>query len=86
MKQGSTRLPAIICVFEEIPAENSGDRTVDGLALRFFGDARRLSDVLQSLSLHLGSVLDLAEVLVQCFQRDRDARYFKDSGQSLKYC
>lgn len=61
------RLPAIVRVLEEIAAENSGDRTVDARGLlaqidlqfigllvkctKVFGDARCLSDFLQSPSL-----------------------------------
>lgn len=87
------RLPAIIRVLEEMAAEHSGDRSVDARGLlaqidlqfigllvtctKVFGDARYLSDLLQSPTLDLCSAVDLVEALVKRFQDYRDETYFE---------
>uniref|UniRef100_A0A8D2ZIW1 HAT C-terminal dimerisation domain-containing protein n=1 Tax=Scophthalmus maximus TaxID=52904 RepID=A0A8D2ZIW1_SCOMX len=87
------RLPAIMRLLEEVASENSGDKSIDarGLLTQFdlqfigllvicnkvFGDARCLSDILQSHSLDLYSAVDLVQALVQSFQAYRDESYFE---------
>uniref|UniRef100_A0A8D3DVJ6 HAT C-terminal dimerisation domain-containing protein n=1 Tax=Scophthalmus maximus TaxID=52904 RepID=A0A8D3DVJ6_SCOMX len=76
-----------------LASENSGDRSIDarGLVAQFdlqfigllvicnkvFGDARCLSEILQSPSLDLCSAVDLVQALVQSFQTYRDESYFE---------
>lgn len=78
------RLPAIVCVLEEIDEEKSGDRSVEARGLLaqmdlqyigllvtvtvLFGEARCLCDALQSPNLDLGVAVDLVEDLVQTLQ------------------
>lgn len=87
------RLPAIMRLLVEVASENSGDRSIDarGLLAQFdlqfigllvicnkvFGDARCLSDMLQSPSLDLCSAVDLVQALVQNVQAYRDESYFE---------
>lgn len=86
------RLPAITCVLEKVAAENHGERSIDARGLlaqidlqfigllvtctKIFGEAKALSDILQSPSLDLCSAVDLVEALVQTFQDYRDESYF----------
>ena len=96
------RLPAIIGVLEEIAAEHSGDRRVDACGLlaqidlqfigllvtctKVFGDARYLSDLLQSPTLDLCSAVDLVEALVKRFQDYRDETYFEGLWKEVLTC
>uniref|UniRef100_A0A8D3C1N1 HAT C-terminal dimerisation domain-containing protein n=1 Tax=Scophthalmus maximus TaxID=52904 RepID=A0A8D3C1N1_SCOMX len=93
------RLSAIMRLLEEMASENSGDRSIDarGLLAQFdlqfigllvicnkvFGDARCLSDILQSPSLDLCSSVDLVQALVQSFQAYRDESYFEGLREIL---
>ncbi len=79
------RLPAVLKVLQDIALENSDDRSVDargilsqidvhfiGLLVIFckvLGDAKYLSDMLQSSSLDLARVEDLVGALTDTLQK-----------------
>ncbi len=88
------RLPAIKRVLQDIVQEHSGDRSVEARGLlaqidlqfivclvtlhKVFGEAKFLSDMLQSSSLDLSKAVDLVEALVQTLNDYRDESFFDD--------
>ncbi len=88
------RLPAIKLVLQDIVQEHSGDRSVEARGLlaqidlqfivclvtlhKVFGEAKFLSDMLQSSSLDLSKAVDLVEALVQTLNDYRDESFFDD--------
>lgn len=82
---GMDRLPAVLYVLHDIDTENSGERSVDAQGLltqldlsfvsllatfrRLLGDAKLLSDTLQSPSLGLSMAVDLVNALRQTYFR-----------------
>lgn len=88
------RLPAIVSVLEEITEERHGDRSVDARGLltqidfqfvwllvtmtRLFGEARCLSDALQSPNLDLSLAVDLVDGLVQTLKDFRTETHFEE--------
>lgn len=87
------RLPAIIKVLEEISQESNGERAVEargllaqidlkfvGLLVIFtqvFGDAKHLSDVLQSPQLNLSTAVALVDSLIETFNDYRQRSHFE---------
>lgn len=87
------RLPAIICVLEELVAGESGDRSVEARSLlalidvqfvallvtigKLFGEAKCHSDALQSQNLDLGVAVYLVEALVDSLQSFRNEEHFE---------
>lgn len=81
------RLPAVICVLEDIVLERSGDRSVEARGLlaqidlpfigllstlrKVLGDIKLLSDMLQSPSLDLARAVELIEALQDTYQHYR---------------
>lgn len=88
------RLPAIKRVLQDIVQEHNGDRSVEARGLlaqidlqfivclvtlhKVFGEAKFLSDMLQSSSLDLSKAVDLVEALVQTLNDYRDESFFDD--------
>lgn len=87
------RLPAVLKVLQEIAHEKSGDRSVEargilsqidvhfiGLLVTFckvLGDAKCLSDILQSSSLDLARVVDLVGALTDTLQNYRSEGWYR---------
>ena len=81
------RLPAVLCVLQNISAENHRDRSIDARGLlaqidltfigllatfqKVFGDTKLLSDLLQSPSVDLAMAADMVESLLDTFQEYR---------------
>ncbi len=100
------RLPAVVKVLQDIALENSDDRSVDargilsqidvhfiGLLVIFckvLGDAKYLSDMLQSSSLDLARVDDLVGALTDTLQNYRSERFFgelwKEVEEIVEHC
>jgi hypothetical protein len=100
------RLPAVLRVLQDITLENIGDRSVEargllslidvqfiGLLVTFckaFGDAKCLSDMLQSSSLDLARAVDLEGALTDPLQDYRSEGYFgelwKEVEEIAKHC
>lgn len=90
----SERPPAVICVLEETDKEKSGDRSIEAGGLlakmdlqftgllvtltRLYGEAKCLSNVLQSPYFDLGLGVDLVEALIQTFKDCSDETYFEE--------
>ncbi|XP_055794358.1 uncharacterized protein LOC129865521 isoform X1 [Salvelinus fontinalis] len=86
------RLPAVLRVLQDITLENSGDRSVEARGLlsqidlhfigilvtfcKVLGDAKCLSDILQSSSLDLARAVDLVGALADTLQDYRSEGYF----------
>uniref|UniRef100_A0A3Q1FDQ5 DUF4371 domain-containing protein n=1 Tax=Acanthochromis polyacanthus TaxID=80966 RepID=A0A3Q1FDQ5_9TELE len=100
------RLPAVLCVLQDTATENSGERSVDAQGLlnqldlsfvsllatfrRLLGDAKVLSDSLQSPSLDLAMAVDLVSALKDSFQEYRSETFvdslWKDIGDTATKC
>ena len=81
------RLPAVLCVLQNISAENHRDRSIDARGLlaqidltfigllatfrKVFGDTKLLSELLQSPSVDLAMAADMVESLLDTFQEYR---------------
>ncbi|KAF3856817.1 hypothetical protein F7725_017540 [Dissostichus mawsoni] len=81
------RLPAVLCVLQNISTENHGDRSIDAQGLlaqidltfigllatfrKVFGNTKVLSDRLQSSSVDLAMAVDMVESLHDTFQEYR---------------
>ena len=93
------RLPAVLRVLHDIATENSGERSVDARGLltqldisfvsllatfrRLLGDAKVLSDTLQSPSLDLAMALDLVSALKDSFQEYRKETFVDNLWKSI---
>lgn len=93
------RLPAILRVLHDIATENSGERSVDARGLltqldlsfvsllatfrRLLGDAKVLSDTLQSPSLDLAMAVDLVSALKDSFQEYRSETFVDNLWKSI---
>lgn len=100
------RLPAVLKVLQEIADEKSGDRSVEargilsqidvhfiGLLVTFckvLGDAKCLSDILQSSSLDLARAVDLVGALTDTLQNYRSEDVFgklwKEVEEIVEHC
>ncbi|XP_077053348.1 zinc finger MYM-type protein 1-like [Siphateles boraxobius] len=85
------RLPAVLCVLEDIAEERSGDRSVEARGLlaqidlpfigllttfcKVLGDTKLLSDMLQSPSLDLARAVELIEALQDTFKNYREESF-----------
>lgn len=94
------RLPAVLRVLQDITLENSGDRSVEargllsqidlhfiGLLVTFckvLGDAKCLSDMLQSSSLDLARAVDLVGALTDTLQDYRSEGYFGELWKEVE--
>lgn len=88
------RLPAVVKVLEELGGENSSERSVGARGLlpqidlqfilflaifkKLLGDAKLLSDMLQSSSLDLAKAVDLVEALISTSESYRSEQVFGD--------
>ncbi|KAK0147428.1 Zinc finger MYM-type protein 1 [Merluccius polli] len=88
------RLPAVVKVLEELCDDHSGERSVGARGLlpqidfqfivflaifkKLLGDAKLLSDMLQSSSLDLAKAVDLVEALISTFESYRSEQVFDD--------
>lgn len=88
------RLPAVIKVLEDLGEENSGKRSIGARGLlpqinlqfimflaifkKLLGDAKLLSDMLQSSSLDLAKAVDLVEALIDTFESYKIEQVFGD--------
>ena len=93
------RLPAVLRVLHDIATENSGERSVDARGLltqldisfvsllatfrRLLGDAKVLSDTLQSPSLDLAMAVDLVSALKDSFQEYRKETFVDNLWKSI---
>lgn len=88
------RLPAVVKVLEDLAEENSGERSIGARGLlpqinlqfivflaifkKLLGDAKMLSNLLQSSSLDLAKAVDLVETLIDTFQSYKTEQVFGD--------
>ncbi|MEQ2272359.1 hypothetical protein XENORESO_020081 [Xenotaenia resolanae] len=92
------RLPAVLRVLHDIATENSGERSVDARGLltqldlsfvsldtfrRLLGDAKVLSDMLQSPSLDLAMAVDLISALKDSLQEYRSETFVDNLWASI---
>ncbi|MED6281332.1 hypothetical protein CHARACLAT_020260 [Characodon lateralis] len=93
------RLPAVLRVLHDIATENNGERSVDARGLltqldlsfvsllatfrRLLGDAKVLSDMLQSPSLDLAMAVDLISALKDFLQEYRSETFVDNLCASI---
>ncbi|XP_032411152.1 zinc finger MYM-type protein 1-like isoform X1 [Xiphophorus hellerii] len=94
------RLPAVLRLLQDIALERNGERTVEarglllqidiqflGLLVTFckvLGDAKCLSDMLQSSTLDLARAVDLVGALIDTFQDYRNEKYFDELWKEVE--